>query len=102
MMIYLNIFLFCLKEELNDKNEVNSNMFLNVTEKHFILMTDRLCRYKFIGEQKSSTQIATKYMRLVAYCSSCITNNDFNLRIYCVDDLFVALQVFYIIFTCKS
>jgi hypothetical protein len=65
-------------------------MFLNVTDKHFILMTDCLCRYTLTGE---SNNIASKYLRLVAYCSSCITSNNFNLRIYCIDDLFVALQV---------
>lgn len=57
-------------------------------------MSDRLCRYTLTGESKYSNHVATKLLRLVAYCSSCLTSNHFNLRIYCVDDLFIALQVF--------
>jgi hypothetical protein len=60
-------------------------------------MSDRLSRYTLTGESKFSNHIASKLLRLVACCSSCLTSNHFNLRIYCVDDLFVSLQVLLIL-----
>ena len=65
-------------------------------------MTNQLGRFAFTGEsssKNSSSSVekkpAQKYMRLVVFCSSCITNsnnNDFSMRIYCIDNLLVALQ----------
>ena len=68
-------------------------MFLNTTDTNFILMTDKLGRYALTGESKSQAKTnASKYFRLVTFCSSSMTSNDFNLRIYCIDNLKWALQ----------
>lgn len=56
-------------------------------------MTDKLGRYALTGESKSLTKTnASKYFRLITFCSSSMTSNDFNLRIYCIDNLKWALQ----------
>lgn len=85
------------REDQNISSDSNSNlsMFLNATESNFLLMTDKLGRYALTGESKSNTKSSktSKYFRLITFCSSCITSNDFNLRIYCVDNLLAAFQV---------
>lgn len=81
-------------QHITGENNKNLNMFLNATESHFLLMTDKLGRYALTGESKLNNKLskASKYFRLITFCSSCITSNDFNLRIYCVDSLLAALQ----------
>jgi hypothetical protein len=74
-------------------------MFLNATDDKFFLMTDRVGRYALTGESRSNSQIKpSKHFRLLTFCSASITNNDFNMRIYCIDNLLVALQVNYLFF----
>ena len=70
------------------------NVFMNTTENNFIILTDKLGRYALTGESKSAKckSNAGKQFRLVTFCSSSITNNDFSMRIYCIDSLLAALQ----------
>ena len=86
------------REDQNITADGNSNLnvFFNATESNFVLMSDKLGRYALTGESKSNptkSTKASKYFRLITFCSSCITSNDFNLRIYCVDNLLAAFQV---------
>ncbi len=74
-------------------NSVGIDVFLNADEDNFFLLTDKCGRFALTGEAKSSKIKASKHLRLALFCSSSITNNDFNVRIYLIDDLLVALQV---------
>ena len=68
--------------------------FVNKTESNFLLMTESLGRFAFTGESNDSRCLlkAQKHFRLVVFFSTSMTNNDFNMRIYCIDDLLIALQ----------
>ena len=83
------------KEEsgITSDQNTNLNVFVNTSETHFLLITDKLGRYALTGESRGQKHIASKHFRLVAFCSTSITNNELILRIYCVDSLISALQV---------
>ena len=76
-----------------------SYVHLSSVGNYFIMMTDKLGRYCIVGEPKiktdkfNSKQKSSKYYRLVTFCSNSITNNEFSLRVYCIDNLLFALQV---------
>jgi hypothetical protein len=67
-------------------------MNLNVIENHFVLITEKFGRFIISGGGQS-VNAASKYYRLIVFCSSSLTNNDLSLRIYCVDNLLTALEV---------
>lgn len=84
-------------EDWNEEHNVslnNKNIFINSTETNFFLMIENLGRFALIGEalNPKNIPIAQKQFRLVVFYSSGITNNNFNMRIYCIDNLLVALQ----------
>ena len=67
-------------------------MFLNSTDSHFLLMTDKLGRYALTGESKHvAKNKAYKHFRLVTFFSTSLTNKEFNLRIYIINNLHWAL-----------
>ena len=56
-------------------------------------MTNKLGRYALTGETKNLIKNkASKFYRLVTFCSTSLTNKEFNLRIYIIDNLNWALQ----------
>lgn len=67
---------------------------LNQMNSHFVLMSDQLGSFILTGEPRASRTLAplSKFYRLVVFCATSITNNDFILRIYCLDSLLVALE----------
>ena len=74
---------------------MSENTFVNATDSHFLLMTNKLGRYAFTGESKHSSRsskAASKHFRLIAFCSKSLTNKEFGLRVYIVDNLKWALQ----------
>ena len=83
------------KEDLSISSDNNTNldMFVNTTDTHFLLMTDKLGRYALTGEAKNLMRNkASKNFRLVTFFSTSLTNKEFNLRVYIIDNLNWALQ----------
>jgi hypothetical protein len=70
-----------------------ASIVLKATDKSFVLMTDKLGAFCLSGESHRNARSAAKSMRLVACCGPSLSHDGFNLRIYCVNDLYVALQV---------
>jgi hypothetical protein len=84
----------------NEEPDLESNyVHLSSVGNYFIMMTDKLGRYCIVGEPRiksnkfNSKQKSSKYYRLVTFCSNSITNDEFSIRVYCIDNLIFALQV---------
>lgn len=75
-------------------NEEDSNTFINSTATNLFLMTENPGRFVFTGEALTpkNIPIAIKQFRLIVFYSTRITDNKFTMRVYCIDNLLVALQ----------
>ena len=81
-----------LDTNLTGENNTNLNVFLGLAaEKNFLLVLEKLGRYCLVGEAAAKNSVG-KYYRLAVFCSSSLANNEFNLRIYVIDDVLGALQ----------
>jgi hypothetical protein len=79
-----------MQGESSDANQPNPHIFFKAIENNFVLLTDKPGGFCWTGE---SSVPSSKSIRLVACCGPSLTQNEFNLRFYCVDSLDAALQV---------
>jgi hypothetical protein len=64
--------------------ESNDWLYLTSMDNKFILMTDKMASFTLTAEPKA--HIVSKNIRLIAFCSTSINNDDLLLRVYCVDN----------------